>query len=327
MSGRMVRAAVVQAAPVAFDREASLDKVAHWTAEAAGQGAELVVFPEAFLSGYPKGSDFGAVVGSRSAEGREWFRSYHASSIDVPGPAVHLLGQIANEHRIHLVIGVIERAAGTLYCTALFIGPDGDLLDMHRKVMPTAMERLIWGFGDGSTLPVLATPLGRIGAVICWENYMPQLRLAMYGQGIELYCAPTVDDRETWLPTMRHIALEGRCFVLSAAQFARRSDYPADYPVDVPPEAVLISGGSCIVDPLGQVLAGPARDGEAVLVADLELDQIVRGKFDLDVTGHYARPDIFRLMVNTNPQEPVSLWGDDAHDHVHRAPDDEPDGH
>jgi nitrilase len=188
------------------------------------------------------------------------------------------------------------------------------------------MERLIWGFGDGSTLPVLATPLGRIGAVICWENYMPQLRLAMYGQGIELYCAPTVDDRETWLPTMRHIALEGRCFVLSAAQFARRSDYPADYPVDVPPEAVLISGGSCIVDPLGQVLAGPARDGETVLVADLELDQIVRGKFDLDVTGHYARPDIFRLMVNTNPQEPVSLWGGDGHDHVHPAPDDEGHG-
>lgn len=203
MSGRAVRAAVVQAGSAAFDRDASLEKVAHWTAEAAGQGAELVVFPEAFLSGYPKGADFGAVVGSRSDEGREWFRRYHESGIDVPGPAVHLLGQIANEHRIHLVIGVIERTPGTLYCTALFIGPDGALLGKHRKVMPTAMERLIWGFGDGSTLPVLETPLGRLGAVICWENYMPQLRLAMYGQGIELYCVPTVDDRETWLPTMR----------------------------------------------------------------------------------------------------------------------------
>ena len=146
---------------------------------------------------------------------------------------------------------------------------------------------------------------------------MPQLRLAMYGQGVELYCAPTVDDRETWLPTMRHIAVEGRCFVLSAAQFTRRSDYPADYPVDVPPDAVLIAGGSCIVDPLGQVLAGPARDGEAVLVADLDLDQIVRGKFDLDVTGHYARPDIFRLLVNTNPQVAVSFWGDGAGEHTH----------
>ena len=237
-----MRAAVVQAAPVGFDRDASLEKVAHWTAQAAGQGAELVVFPEAFLAGYPKGSDFGAVVGSRSAEGREWFRRYHASGVDVPGPAVDLLGQIANEHRIHLVIGVVERTAGTLYCTVLFIGPDGALLDTHRKTMPTAMERLIWGFGDGSTLPVIPTRLGRIGAVICWENYMPQLRLAMYSQGVELYCAPTVDDRETWLPTMRHIALEGRCFVLSAGQFARRSDYPADYPVDVTPETVLIAG-------------------------------------------------------------------------------------
>ncbi|HEY7935512.1 MAG TPA: nitrilase-related carbon-nitrogen hydrolase [Candidatus Limnocylindrales bacterium] len=320
MSSRTVRAAVVQAAPVAFDREASLDKVAGWTAKAAAAGAELVVFPEAFLSGYPKGADFGAVVGSRSPEGRDWFRRYHDSGIDVPGPDVHLLGQIANEHRIHLVIGVIERAGGTLYCTALFIGPDGALVGKHRKVMPTAMERLIWGFGDGSTLPVLPTAIGRMGAVICWENYMPQLRLAMYSQGIELYCVPTVDDRETWLPTMRHIAVEGRCFVLSAAQFARRSDYPDDYPVDGPADRVLIAGGSCIVDPLGQVLAGPARDGETVLTADLDLDQIVRGKFDLDITGHYARPDIFRLLVNTNEQVPVTMWGgehDDGEQHDH----------
>ena len=146
---------------------------------------------------------------------------------------------------------------------------------------------------------------------------MPQLRLAMYGQGVELYCVPTVDDRETWLPTMRHIAIEGRCFVLSAAQFARRSDYPDDYPVDGPADRVLIAGGSCIVDPLGQVLAGPARDGETVLTADLDLDQIVRGKFDLDITGHYARPDIFRLLVNTNEQVPVAMWGGEAHEHDH----------
>jgi nitrilase len=313
----MVRAAVVQAASAVFDRDASLEKVASWTAAAAAQGAELVVFPEAFVSGYPKGADFGAVVGSRSAEGREWFRRYHESAVDVPGPAVHLLGQIANQHRVHLVVGVIERTPGTLYCTALFIGPDGALLASHRKVMPTAMERLIWGFGDGSTLPVLDTSLGRLGAVICWENYMPQLRLAMYGQGIELYCAPTVDDRETWLPTMRHIAVEGRCFVLSAAQYALRSDYPADYPVEVAAGTRLISGGSCIVDPFGQVLAGPARDGETVLVADLDLDQIVRGKFDLDISGHYARPDIFRLLVNTNEQVPVTLWGGEAYEHDH----------
>ena len=308
LSGRIVRAAVVQAASVAFDREASLDKVAHWTAKAAAAGAELVVFPEAFVSGYPKGSDFGAVVGSRSAEGREWFRRYHESAVDIPGPATWRLGEIAREHGVHLVIGVIERSGGTLYCAALTFGPDGALLSARRKLMPTAMERLIWGFGDGSTLDVVPTALGRIGAVICWENYMPQLRLAMYGQGVQLYCAPTVDDRETWLSTMRHIALEGRCFVLSASQFARRSDYPADYPVEASDgDDILIAGGSCIVDPLGQVLAGPARDGEALLTADLDLGQIARGTLDLDVVGHYARPDVFRLVVDRSPRAAVSF--------------------
>ena len=303
----VVRAAVVQAAPIAFDRERTLERVAQVTAEAAADRAQLVVFPEAFVSGYPKGADFGAVVGSRSSEGREWFRRYHESSVDIPGPAVERLCEIARVNAVHLVVGVIERARGTLYCTVVLVGPDGRLLGKHRKLMPTASERLIWGFGDGSTIPVVATPLGRIGAVICWENYMPQLRLAMYEQGIELYCAPTVDDRETWLSTMRHIALEGRCFVLSANQFSRRSDYPPDYPVETTgPDAVLISGGSCIVDPLGQVMAGPARNGETILVADLDLGQIARGKFDLDVVGHYARPDIFRLVVNGARQEPVS---------------------
>jgi nitrilase len=235
--------------------------------------------------------------------------------VDVPGPAVDRLGQIAREHGVHLVIGVIERFRGTLYCSVLVLGPDGSLLGKRRKLMPTAMERLIWGFGDGSTLNVVPTALGRIGAVICWENYMPQLRLAMYGQGVELYCVPTADDHETWLATMRHIAFEGRCFVLSATQFARRSDYPADYPVNVPADDVLTSGGSCIIDPLGEVLAGPARGGEVVITADLDLDQIVRGKFDLDITGHYARPDVFRLSVNTNPQVPVAFWGSHGHDH------------
>ena len=299
--------AVVQAAPVAFDCERTLERAARLVTEAAAAGARLVVFPEAFVPGYPKGADFGARVGSRTPEGREWFRRYHASAIDVPGSATERLGKIAREHGVFLVIGVIERSGGTLYCTALFVGPDGTLLGKHRKLMPTAMERLIWGFGDGSTLPVIDTPLGRIGAVICWENYMPQLRLAMYGRGIQLYCAPTVDDRETWLPTMRHIALEGRCFVLSANQFARRSDYPADYPIaPTDPDTVLIGGGSCIVDPAGRVLAGPARGDEAILTADLDLDEIARGTFDLDVVGHYARPDVFRLLVDDRPLAPVT---------------------
>ena len=262
-------------------------------------GAQLIVFPEAFISGYPKGIDFGARVGMRSPEGRKWFRTYFESAIMVPGPEVDQLTSAAREGGAYLVIGVIERDDGTLYCTALFFGPDG-LLGKHRKLMPTAMERLIWGFGDGTTLPVFDTPAGKMGAVICWENYMPLLRAAMYAKGIQIYCASTVDERETWTPTMRHIALEGRCFVLSACQYIGRGDFPADYPAiqGADPQTVLIRGGSVIVNPLGCVLAGPDYSGEKILTADLDPGEVAEGKFDLDVAGHYARPDVFRLEVN-----------------------------
>jgi len=291
----MVRAAVVQAAPVVFDREATIAKVRSLTAEAAAQGAQIVVFPEAFVSGYPKGLDFGARVGSRTADGRKMFRRYFESAVELPSAAAEELATIARDHAIHLVIGVIERDGGTLYCTVLFFGPSGEMLGKHRKLMPTAMERLVWGMGDGSTLPVIETPLGRVGAVICWENYMPLLRMAMYAKGVELYCAPTVDDRDTWARSMQHIAFEGRCFVLSAVQYLERKDCPADYGATGP---VAIRGGSVIVNPQGVVLAGPHYGGEAVLVADLDRDEIAEGKYDLDVTGHYARPDVFRLVVN-----------------------------
>jgi nitrilase len=275
-----VTVAVVQAGAVLFSSEASIAKAEGLAAEAAGRGARLVVFPEAFAGGYPKGEDFGARVGSRTAEGRKLFRRYFEGAMDVPGPGIERLGETAKAHGIWLVIGVIERDGGTLYCTALFFAPDGRLAGKHRKLMPTAMERLIWGFGDGTTLPVIETGFGRIGAVICWENYMPLLRAAMFQQGIQLYCAPTVDDRETWPVTMRHIALEGRCFVLSACQFTET-----------------IRGGSLIVGPLGKVLAGPCYDGECILTANLNLGEIAEGKFDLDVAGHYARPDVFHLTV------------------------------
>ena len=184
----------------------------------------------------------------------------------MPGPATEFLGTVARDHAVHLVVGVVERDGGTLYCTALMFGPDGTLLGKHRKLVPTAMERVIWGSGDGSTLPVVATKLGRIGSVICWENYMPLLRTAMYAKGVELYCAVTVDDRETWLPTVTHIALEGRCFVLSACQFLRRADLPAGYPTGRLPagQDVVIRGGSCIVGPLGQLLAGPEYGEECI---------------------------------------------------------------
>jgi len=301
--------AVVQAAPVAFDVARTLQKVSDLVADAKRRGARLTLFPEAFVSAYPRGLGFGAAVGSRSPEGREQFRIYWDSAIDVPGPHVDQLAAAARAHQTHLVIGVVERDSGTLYCTVLFFGPDGRYLGKHRKVMPTGSERLVWGFGDGSTLPVLQTDIGRIGAVICWENYMPLLRAAMYAKGIEIYCAPTADGRDTWLPTMQHIAQEGRCFVLSSNQFARRRDYPADYttPFGDDPETVLSRGGSCIIGPLGTILAGPDFEGEAILTAEIDRHDIARARLDFDAVGHYARPDIFRLIVDESSRSPVTF--------------------
>jgi nitrilase len=310
------KVAVVQASSVIFDLPHSLEKAQSLAAEAASQGAKLVLFPEAFLSGYPRGLDFGAVVGSRSDEGREDFRRYWESSVDVPGPATEQLGRCARELGIYLVIGVVERDGGTLYCSVLFFAPDGSYLGKHRKVMPTGSERLVWGFGDGSTLPVFDTPFGKLGAVICWENYLPLMRAAMYGKGIEIYCAPTADPRDVWLASMRHIAVEGRCFVLSCNQFNRQRDFPVDYRAhfDGNPDAIVTRGGSCIVDPFGNFLAGPNTDSEAILVAEIDRGQIVRGKYDLDVVGHYARPDIFQLKVDERPKHPVTTVNMDESD-------------
>ncbi len=285
----VVRVAVVQAGSVPWDTAASLQRLDRWAGEAAAAGAELIVFPEAFIGGYPKGMDFGVTVGRRTEEGRRQFARYAEGAI----ADAEEMAAVASAHGVWLVVGAIERDGGTLYCTVYYLAPDGTVAGKHRKVMPTAMERLIWGLGDGSTLGVVETPMGRVGAAICWENYMPQLRLALYGQGVELYCAPTVDDRETWLPTVRHIAMEGRCFVLSACQWQPPGEWAA------------ITGGSVIIDPLGSVIAGPKRDGEGLLVADLDMGKIREAQFDLDVVGHYGRPDLFRLVVNTQAQNCV----------------------
>ncbi|MEO7348683.1 MAG: nitrilase-related carbon-nitrogen hydrolase [Terrimesophilobacter sp.] len=296
----IVTVAVVQAGSPLFDTDAALRKAERYIREAAAAGARLVVLPEAFLGGYPKGLDFEITVGSRTAAGREQFRRYADSAVNVPGEETGILTQLATELGIDIVIGAIERDGGTLYCTALFFEAERGLVAKHRKLMPTAAERYLWGQGDGSTLATVRTDYGVLGSAICWENYMPLLRTAMYAKGVQLWCAPTVDDRPVWASTMTHIALEGRCFVLSANQYLTRADYPDDvHPVQGDdPNTVLISGGSMIVSPLGAVLAGPLRDGEGVLIAQIDLNDITRAQFDLDGVGHYARPDIFSLHVN-----------------------------
>ena len=296
-------AAVVQAAPVAFRPAATLSKAVELAGRARASGAELAVFPEAFLSAYPRGQDFGAVVGSRSEAGRDMFLRYWESAIDVPGPITDGLSEMAGDLSLDIVIGVIERGGGTLYCSVLFFSPEEGMYGRHRKVMPTGSERLIWGFGDGSTLKVHETRHGNLGAAICWENYMPLLRYSLYRQNIQIWCAPTADARDSWTASMRHIAVEGRCYVLSANQYATRSDYPDDYPsvFGEMADEVMTRGGSCIVDPFGEVLAGPHYGSETILLAEIDPSNTIRGKYDLDVAGHYSRSDLFSFGVTPRP--------------------------
>jgi nitrilase len=300
-------AAVVQMASVPSDPMATAEKAAARLREAAANGAKLVVFPEALIGGYPKGASFGAPIGMRKPEGREAFARYHAAAIDLDGPEVACLADACAETGVFALVGVIERDKATLYCTVLYFDGAKGLVGKHRKLMPTAGERLIWGFGDGSTMPAFKTDLGTIGAVICWENYMPALRMHMYHQGVTLYCAPTADDRDTWLPTMQHIALEGRTFVLTACQYITRAAYGPDHESALgnEPDRVMMRGGSAIISPMGRVLAGPDFSGETILYAQIDPAEVMRAKFDFDVTGHYARPDVFELVVDTRAKPAV----------------------
>ncbi|MFZ1341543.1 MAG: carbon-nitrogen hydrolase family protein [Paracoccaceae bacterium] len=299
--------AVVQMAAHPNDPLATAEAAAQRLREAAAKGAKLIVFPEALIGGYPKGASFGAPIGMRKPEGRAAFARYHAAAIDLDGPEVALLAEATTQTDAFAVIGVIERDGATLYCTALYFDGAKGLVGKHRKLMPTAAERLIWGFGDGSTLPTFRTELGTIGAVICWENYMPALRMHMYHQGVSLYCAPTADDRDTWLPSMQHIAMEGRTFVLTACQYITRAAYGPEHESALgdDPEKVMMRGGSAIIGPLGTVLAGPDFSGETILYATIDPAEIMRAKYDFDVTGHYARPDVFELVVDTRAKPAV----------------------
>ena len=292
MAYPITKVAVVQAAPVLFDVKATIAKMEKLVKEAAKNGAKLVLFPETFVSCYPRGLSFGTVVGSRSKEGRATWLRYWESAIEVFSKEVAEIGKIAEKYKVYLVTGVTEKSrnGGTLYCTTLYFDPQGQLVGKHRKIKPTAAERIIWGEGDGSDLDVYETEIGKIGGLTCWENYMPQARMRLYEQGIEIYLAPTADGREVWTSTMRHIALEGRCFVLGSNQFVTKDLYPKDLvgieDLDNQPD-IMCRGGSLIVGPLGQILAGPLYDAEGILYEELDMSEVIGAKLDFDVIGHY----------------------------------------
>lgn len=303
MTTQTVAALQIGASPEG--KEATLERILAFEAEITASGAALVVMPEALLGGYPKGEIFGTRLGYRLPEGRQAYARYYQNAIDVPGPETDALAALSQRTGASLVIGVIERAGSTLYCTALYFDPAAGLAARHRKLMPTGTERLIWGQGDGSTLPVLETAAGRVGGAICWENHMPLLRTAMYAKGVQIWCAPTVDERDIWQCSMRHIAHEGRCFVISACQV---QPSPAELGLDVPgwdPQRPLINGGSLIVGPLGDVLAGPLHGQTGLLTATIDIEDLVRARYDFDVVGHYARPDVFALDVDERVRQSV----------------------
>jgi len=300
------KVAVVQAAPILFDLEKTLEKTARLVTQAKEEGARLILFPEAFVSAYPRGLSFGTVVGSRQPEGRKLWQRYWESSIAAGDAACDRLGEMAKGANAFLVIGVNEKdnTSGTLFCSMFYFGPKGEFLGKHRKIKPTAQERVIWGEDNGSTLSTFDTELGKIGGLICWENYMPLARMAMYQKGIQVYLAPTADNRDGWQQTMRHIALEGRCFVLGCNQYVTKDMYPDDLPIGNDLENqpdVMANGGAVIVSPLGEVLAGPLWNEEGILTADIDLDQVIQSKLDFDPIGHYNRSDIFDFKVNNQP--------------------------
>ncbi len=305
MAKTQLRVAVVQATPVIFDLKKSLQKTIALIHECKKQHAELILFPESFIPAYPRGLDFGAVVGKRTDEGRKLWQRYHDNSLVVPGPETLALCEAAKSANAFIALGITERDKinGSLYCTLLYFSPSGELIGKHRKLKPTGTERVIWGEGDGKTLTTFDAGFALVGGLICWENYMPEARLSMYRKGVQIYLAPTADARESWQSTMKHIAMEGRCFVMGCNQFVKKTDYPDDLiPLLRDEPEVMSNGGSVIVSPMGEVICGPAWGEEKILVADLDLTEVSRAKMDFDVTGHYARPDVFKLDIQDQPE-------------------------
>src|ERR671934_1466055 len=297
-----VTVACVQAEPVILDRDATIEKLAALAAEAAATGAKLVVFPEAFVPAYPSSVWARALAGWDEPGAKEAFALFARESLEVPGEAADRLGEIARANEVWIVTGVTERdpaRPGTLYNTLLYHAPDGSLAEKHRKLVPTNHERLVWGQGDGEGLRAIETALGRLGGLICWENYMPLARFALYESGVEISLASTADDGESWQSTLIHIARESRAFVIAPSHFQRAGSYPKDFPLAklLAGNDVIGRGGSAILAPDGSYLAGPAYDEEAILYAELDPMRLDAERQRFDPAGHYHRPDILSLRV------------------------------
>lgn len=311
-----MRIAVVQKPPVLLDRARTMTDAIAAVREAGGQGARLVVFPEAYIPGYPAWI-WRLRPGGDMALAEKLHAQLLANAISLDGDHLAPLCKAAQEHKVTVVCGIDERDAefsrGTLYNTVVVIGPDGTLLNRHRKLMPTNPERMVWGFGDASGLKVLDTPCGRIGSLICWENYMPLARCALYALGVEIYIAPTYDSGDKWIGTLQHIAREGGCWVVGSGMAFRAGDIPDGVPgkADLYPNADewINPGDSVVIEPGGKIAAGPMRRELGILYADIDLERVGVARRNLDVVGHYSRPDIFQLHVNTNALKPVEFDG------------------
>ena len=305
MQHKKVKIGVVQATPALFDIEKTVRIVMEWIEKGAAEGCELLLFPESFIPCYPRGLDFDSVVGRRTEKSRDQWLEYWENSIETSSFYVEQISEAVRKAGIFVALGVTEREAvgGSLHCALLYFDNRGNLIGKHRKLKPTGLERYIWAESDGSTLVSFDTEIGKIGGLICWENYMPLARMSMYQRGVEIYLAPTADSRESWQSTMLHIALEGRCFVLACNQFIRKSDYPEHFRADLTHEPDIMSaGGSVIISPLGEVLAGPLWNAEGLLTAELDFSVLAKSKLDFDVVGHYSRNDVFKLEVIEQPE-------------------------
>ena len=305
--------AVVQAAPVVLDREATVSKACELIAEAGRSGARLVVFPEAFIPTYPDW--VWRIPPGQHRVLADTYAELLEQSVEIPGPVTEVLSQAARQAGVYVAMGLNERNAqasnASLYNTLLYIGPDGDLLGKHRKLVPTAPERMVWAQGDGSTLEVYDTSLGKLGGLICWENYMPLARYSLYAWGVQIYLAPTWDNGEPWLSTLRHIAKEGRVYVVGCSIAMRKQDIPDrfEFKAKYYSEAGewINKGDSAIVSPDGKFVAGPLNAEEGILYAELDPRQMRGSKWNLDVAGHYARPDVFRLTVSKEDRPMIAV--------------------